>query len=99
MPELPKVVLWSDAKRAELRARWRWLLKNKRLSNGERYFTDEESGVAWFRKLFEYLRKSDFLMGRTSKPWNGLHLGWIVKQENFAKILGGNYENAKQEDA
>jgi len=45
----------------------------------------------FFVKYFEYVAKSDFLMGRTAKPWNGCCLDWLINPANFQKILEGNY--------
>ena len=45
----------------------------------------------FFAKFFEYVAKSDFLMGRGSKPWHGCCFDWLLKPENFQKIIEGNY--------
>jgi len=74
-----------------MRARWRWVLTAKQ-KNGQQYATDEASAVAWFDRFFSYVAKSDFLSGRNGK-WSGCDLGWLVKSENFAKVVQGNYEN------
>jgi hypothetical protein len=39
--------------------------------------------------MFEYIKESDFLMGKSSN-WS-CDLGWIVKSSNFAKIIEGCY--------
>ena len=90
MPELPRVVVWNAADATALRSRWRWLLANKRRS-GAPYFADEQGGLEWFGRLFEHLRKSDFLMNRAGN-FNGFTLKWLVKSANFAKCLEGNYD-------
>ena len=49
-------------------------------------------------KLDEFLQKveqSDFLTGRNGKMNCKLGIDWIFKQENFVKILEGNYDNGK----
>ena len=46
----------------------------------------------FFDRFFAYVAKSDFLTGRDGK-WQGCDLGWLVKAENFAKVISGNYEN------
>lgn len=76
MPELPKVRVWGQTSRANLRSRWREDLKRQ--------------SVEWWKKLFEYCRQSEFLMGKTEKPF-GLTLGWIVGAKNFEKIANGTY--------
>lgn len=77
-PELPKVKSLTDKRKIALRRRW---LENKTLQTVDRW-----------KDLFEYIRKSDFLMGRTSpNPWNGFCFDWLINQSNFTKIIEGNY--------
>lgn len=45
----------------------------------------------FFPKFFGYVAKSDFLMGRGPKPWHGCCFDWLLKPENFQKIIEGNY--------
>lgn len=92
LPELPQPRSWDGSRAENLRRRWRWVLTAKRRNDGGRYATDKDSGLLFFRRLFGYVNGSDFLMGR-SGGWTGCDLGWIVKAENFEKILAGNYEN------
>ena len=42
--------------------------------------------------VFERIEKSDFLSGRNGK-WSGCSLDWILKPENWKKIIEGNYDN------
>lgn len=95
LPMLPQPVSWEGARQEAMRARWRWVLTTKK-KNGSHYATDEASAVAWFDRFFEYAAKSDFLTGRNGK-WGSCDLGWLVKAENFAKVLQGNYENRKEQ--
>lgn len=91
LPELPYPRIWEGERQKSMRARWRWVLTAKQ-KNGQQYATDEASAVAWFDRFFAYVAKSDFLSGRNGK-WGGCDLGWLVKAENFAKVVQGNYEN------
>ena len=50
----------------------------------------------FFERYFGYVAKSDFLTGRDGR-WSGCDLAWLVKADNFAKVLQGNYENRQQE--
>lgn len=74
-----KPKLWAGSERAAaLRTRWR-----------------EDPGrqsVDYWRRFFEYVAQSDFLMGRakTGRPWSA-DLGWLLKRENFAKVCEGKY--------
>ena len=93
LPTLPKTnqSLWAGKRADALRMRWKWLLTAKR-KNGDRYATDREAGIAWFDKFFGYVSESDFLSGRNGK-WTACDLGWLVKADNFTKVVQGNYEN------
>lgn len=92
LPELPQPRVWEGAREKNLTARWRWVLSDLK-TKGKPH--DREAGLGFFKRMFEYIHASDFLMGRTDGGWNA-DLGWIVKSENFAKIIQGNYENKEK---
>lgn len=69
-----------------LAARWKAGFKMKN-SKGELLSTDRQSGLEWWGKFFQWLRKSDFLMNN----FKGFSLEWIVKAANFNKAKEGNY--------
>lgn len=84
LPELPRVREWNKTRRGYLQARWK-----------------EHPGIDYWTKLLKYVSRSDFLMGRVNgrdgKPPFIASLAWIVKPNNFAKIVEGNYNRgAKQ---
>lgn len=79
LPTCPRVKDWTQARKAKLKARWK---ENEKRQN-----------LSYWKRLFEYVSDSDFLMGRTEKPFHGLNLEWIVTQANFTKIIEQNYEN------
>ena len=83
LPTGRQVRIWSDTRKAKLRARWKEDPKRQSLE--------------WWGKFFGYIAESDFLTGKTAsagrRPFE-LGLEWIVSPENFAKILEGKYENA-----
>ncbi len=93
LPELPqpKPELWEGARAKALAARWKWCLTAKKRS-GERYATTKAEALDFFERYFGYVAKSDFLTGRDGR-WSGCDLAWLVKADNFAKVLQGNYEN------
>ena len=74
-----------------MRSRWKWVMTAVK-KNGDRYATTKEEAVAWFDRFFAYVGKSDFLTGRNDK-WTSCDLGWLMKLDNFTKVLQGNYEN------
>jgi hypothetical protein len=78
LPELPRVRVWKEASRRNLRARWRE--------------SSERRCLEWWRWFFrECIRQSDFLMGR--KTDFVATLSWMVQPRNFEKILNGQYAN------
>ncbi|MDR0770159.1 MAG: hypothetical protein LBE75_03040, partial [Burkholderiales bacterium] len=90
LPTLPRVREWHNTRQGYLQSRWR-----EKLAAGEYATTDE--GVAWWRRYFAYVAKSDFLCGRTQarndrQPFVA-DLEWLVKPTNFAKVIEGKYEN------
>lgn len=59
----------------------------------------ERQNLDWWRQFFENVRASDFLMGRVhskDRPPFCTSLDWLVKEENFIKVLEGAYANRKQ---
>lgn len=87
----PKPELWSGARAAALKARWRWVLTAKK-RDGKRYAKTREEALDWFGRFFGYVSQSDFLTGRDGK-WTGCDLGWLCSESNFAKVVQGNYDN------
>lgn len=86
----PKPELWTGARAAALKARWRWVLTAKK-RDGSRYANNREEALSWFRRFFAYVAESDFLTGRDGK-WTACDLGWLCNESNFAKVLQGNYD-------
>lgn len=83
LPTLPRIREWTPARQQALRARWRERPKRQSLE--------------WWKKFFLYVDKSDFLTGRGGRS-NGhakweCSLPWLLKAENFAKVVEGHYEN------
>lgn len=82
LPELPRVRVWGDGQKKTLKARWR-----------------EEPGrrnLDWWRWYFREVSASDFLMGRTDRPWAGCNLLWLIGPKNMVKVLNGQYQNRGQ---
>lgn len=90
LPTLPRMLEWNNQRQAYARSRWR----EKAMT--EKYTTVEE-GLAFWRRFFGYVAKSDFLMGRTAargdrKPFLA-DLEWLLKPTNFAKVIEGKYHS------
>lgn len=87
----PRPELWAGSKNeAALSARWRWLLSAKK-AGGQAYATNSEEALDWFGRFFKHVSLSDFLMGRTPKPF-ACTLAWLINASNFAKVIEGNYD-------
>lgn len=72
-----KESLWGAQRQKSLMARWR---EDKKRQN-----------LDWWQGWFDYIARSDFLMGRTSpKPFYA-DLDWLLKPANFVKVLEGKY--------
>lgn len=50
--------------------------------------------VDQFKEMFEKAEKSNFLKGANNRNWSA-NFDWLMKDANFAKVLDGNYDNAK----
>jgi hypothetical protein len=88
----PRVELWTGSAAArELAGRWKWVLTAKRAS-GASYATNVEEALAWFGRFFDAVAASDFLTGRNGR-WTKCNLQWLVRRENFAKVIEGHYIN------
>jgi uncharacterized protein YdaU (DUF1376 family) len=81
-PDLPQVQKVSDARRKAVRQRW---IQNPELQTIEKW-----------ERFFNYVKQSDFLMGRTSKPWSGMCFDWLFNPTNFIKIYEGNYHGEQK---
>ena len=76
LPELRQPRVWDGQRAKDLAARW----KSKDV---------KANSVDYWRGLFEYIRRSDFLMGRVTNF--SASLDWVVKASNYNKIIEGKY--------
>jgi hypothetical protein len=83
LPALPKIKTWPESAQKALRMRW--------AEDPVRQQTE------WWREFFQWIDLSDFLMGRKTDWCTDLQ--WIVKAENFAKIINGRYHRSKNTTA
>ncbi len=85
LPELSAVKVWNAKRRQALNARIR-----ERCKDGKPADT-----VEYWHRLFESVAASDFLCGRAT-PRDGrtpfrADLEWLLRPENFAKVIEGRY--------
>jgi hypothetical protein len=88
LPECPKVREWTDGRRGYLQARWR-----EKFAQGK--YRNVEQGLRWWRKYFDHVRQSKFLTGQADgragrRPFVA-DLEWLLKPQNFAKVIEGRY--------
>lgn len=85
LPSLPKIKIWNETRRSHLQRRWRE--------------NEKHQDLEFWRKLFEYIKDSDFLMGRTENRDGKLaficDLDWLIKPNNFAKVIEGKYHGGR----
>jgi uncharacterized protein YdaU (DUF1376 family) len=88
LPDLPEVRIWNKTRESLLKARWRETAI--RLD-----WKSTEDGLEYFRKLFTWIRQSNFLMGKINpKPGQRAfecELEWILRPQNWAKLIEGKY--------
>lgn len=90
LPGLPPVRIWTSASRVNnLASRWREMA----LDQG---FQSEADGLDFFKRFFEFVGRSKFLMGQV-KQKDGrtfrADLEWITKANNFEKICDRKYHD------
>lgn len=93
LPSNPRCLVLSDARRGAIRARWRyWIEAGK--------YDDEEGGLSWWRKFFEYVAKSAFLTGNAeARPGRAPFLAdveFLFSPRSHAKIIEGAYHEGAQ---
>ena len=85
LPELPRIRVWSEARKKTLAARWRQVAKDREIQT-------EKEGLDFFEGMFKFISRSPFLLGENERNWRP-DLGWIIKDENMTKIINGNYHH------
>ena len=94
--KLPRVKVLNNTRIGYIRARWRELFMNSSIQNSMGVeVKDRESGLEWFKRFFEYVSESEFLMGEVppsgDRPQFQATLEWLMRPTNFAKVLEGYY--------
>jgi hypothetical protein len=84
LPANPRIKEWRGSRQANLRARWREDAKRQSLD--------------YWRRFFTHVAASAFLTGRTTgtdgRPFLAA-LDWLVKPDNFAKVIEGRYHDKR----
>jgi hypothetical protein len=80
-PELPNVKSWPTHLQKILKMRWRE--------------DSHRQSLKWWDNYFEFIRQSEFLMGKTKGGFQ-VDLEWIIRPTNMTKILNGRYHKDTQ---
>jgi hypothetical protein len=85
LPNLRAVRAWTPARQEMLRARWK--------EDAERQNLD------WWKEFFQRVAGSDFLTGKSTgdRPFEA-DMEWLVRPQNFVKVIEGKYDNKKKAD-
>src|SRR3990167_2135608 len=83
LPMCPEVRIWNKTRRSYLQQRWKEDSKHQ--------------VIEFWKNYFEYVKQSNFLTGKTSgkedKPPFIADLEWLVRPNNFVKIIEGKYHH------
>jgi Protein of unknown function (DUF1376) len=92
LPHLPQPRVWNHTRRALLRDRWEGCSRASSLSKG---YTTTKAGLAFWDRFFGYVAQSpnlrDGIPRKNGTPWRP-DLPWLLKSENFLKVIEGCYE-------
>lgn len=81
---LPKATTMHDSRKTAINARFQEMLNSKTPSGSIR-FADKESGIEWFGKIFEKIKKNPHWIGENG--WKPSGIDWFMKPANFVKVL------------
>ena len=82
LPGLPKVIKWTEKRKAVLRARWN---SGDTTSDGTPI-----NDLKFWKGYFEYIATKKFLHGDNDRGWTA-NLEWIITERNYIKIREGGY--------
>lgn len=87
LPMCPPVRVWHQGRRSLLQSRWR---EDK-----------ARQVIEWWRGYFEHVKQSRFLTGNVinqdGKPPFIADLEWLIRPNNFAKVIEGKYHGGAHE--
>lgn len=83
-PDLPKVRVWNDTRKALLDERIAECVKRGKPADKPDYW----------RSLFEKVGRSDFLCGRGKQGDWRADLEWLLDEDHFARVIEGRYDRS-----
>jgi len=69
------------------------LMTSKRRKSVSALLQQVNDDLSEIERTFSRVENSDFLCGRTKDPWTGCGFDWVISQNNWTKIIEGNYDN------
>jgi len=91
LPQLVQPRVWDGARADAMRARWRQCAKPSAFGKG---YATVEDGIAFWTRFFRYVATCPALANGIPRG-NGSSwepdLPWLLKAENFAKVIEGKY--------
>lgn len=93
MPTCPRVLVRNASRDGYVRQRWRDVFAMGKAR-------DRQDAIALFEEFFAYAAKSKFLTGRSAgeknrKPFVA-DFEWLMRPNNFAKVVEGRYHDASE---
>lgn len=82
---LPMAQVLNDSRKRAIARQWKQMLNSKD-PNGKVRFSDDQTGIAWFKKFFSKVQLNKHWIGENDRGWRA-DLDWIFKPTNFIKIL------------
>ncbi len=87
LSQLPQPQDWISTRPGYKNLARRWKGKLGKQGDERYFYHDKESGLAWWRRFFKFISRSDFLINRL----RSFDLDWTCNAENFRKILQLKY--------
>lgn len=87
LPRKPQPKILSQNLKNKIRPRWQDGFVHTHRDTGQVLYTDLATGIVWWNRFFPHIAK---LPGLRGKHWFTFH--WLMKPENFEKVLAGNYD-------
>jgi hypothetical protein len=81
LPELAAIKVLNENRKRTLRQRW-----NE---------NPDQQTLDFWERFFNYVRTIPFLMGENDRNWQP-NFDWLIKSNNFIKVIEGYYERQQQ---
>ena len=83
---LPKAIKPSAKRTKMITDRWYDMLNSQHPDKDILRYTDNESGIAWWKAFFSKVKLRRHWLGDNESGW-AANLDWIIKEDNFIKVL------------